>query len=450
MIGPIATNSGNVDNIIVEINGYRLNHTDYSITIDQTNATDLVPGEKYIITSLGNTDWHDITGITTRTYKIGDEITVADEVIGTGTGIAYAMNSQSTLTITASLSAGDLIAVTTFNDTKRQYFKTDTSTTMRTYNINSFLEFTKDNVSLLLTENAGFIIGNTVCILSTRTEIDPANTYTVTFSATDIIGSTTYYRYELSADNSGYPESYSNYQGDAYLTLATKSLSITQSFKNFEKIGTTTHFTPEFAERSIVSVNGKKVDPNKIRSVIDYVLDTNSNTYVPIHTYVYLVTPISAGQNVIITSMCANPTPNETSYTINVDKHGKGAIYGTNVTDRSWLLQDLTLYDDIIYVKDVYMVISDKNIVDINGEKIRYTTVDTVTNTLSGLTRGVQGTGPLKVQEINSYIYGVSSRNTLDQTYYNQVWNSKNYTKKGDPLQLTVSDPVAFLKLGLI
>jgi hypothetical protein len=448
LIGPIATNSGNVDNIIVEINGFRLNHTDYSIAIDQTNATDLVVDQKYIITSLGDTDWNDVTGITTRTYKIGDEITVAS--VGSGTGIAYAMNSQATLTITASLSTGDLVAVTTFNDTKRQYFKTDTSTLMRTYNISSFLEFTKDNVSLLLTENAGFAIGNTVCILSTIEEIDPANTYTVTFTTTDVIGPTTYYRYELSADNSGYAESYNNYQGDAYLTLATKRLSITQSFKNFEKIGTTTHFTPEFAKRSIVSIDGKKVDSNKIRSVIDYALDSNSNTYVPIHTYIYLVTPITTGQNVIVTSMCANPTPNETSYTINVDKHGNGNIYGTNITDRSWLLQDLTLYDDIIYVNDVSMVVGDRNIVEINGEKIRYTTVDTVNNTLSGLTRGVQGTGPLKIQAINSYIYGVSSKNTLDQTYYNQIWNSKNYSTKGDPLQLTVSDPVAFLKLGVI
>ena len=391
LIGPVATHSGNADNMIVEVNGLRLNKTDYSVNLT---------------------------------------------------------NNQ--LTITASLSAGDLVAVTTFNDTKRQFFKTDTSTTMRTYSINSFLEFTKDNVSLLLTENAGFAVGNTVCILSTTEEIDPANTYTVTFGTTEVIGLTTYYRYELSADNSGYPESYNNYEGDAYLTLAIKSLSVTQSFKNFERTGDTTHFTPQFAERSMVSIDGKKVDSNKIRSVIDYALDTNSNKYIPIQTYIYLVTPINAGQNVMITSMCANPTPNETSYTITVDKHGKGSIYGTNITDRSWLVTALTLYDDIIYVKDVSMVIGDKNIVEINGEKIRYSTIDTVANTLSGLTRGIQGTSPLEIHEVNYYIYGVSSKNTLAQTYYDEVWNSKNYSTRGDPLQLTVSDPVAFLKLGVI
>jgi hypothetical protein len=391
LVGPAATHSGNADNMIVEVNGLRLNKTDYSVNLT---------------------------------------------------------NNQ--LTITASLSAGDLIAATTFNDTKRQFFKTDTSTTMRTYNISSFLEFTKGNVSLLLTENAGFTSGNVVTILSTRKEIDPANAYTVTFSATEIIGLITYYRYELSAVNTGYPESYNNYEGDAYLTLATKSLSVTQSFKNFERTGTTTHFTPQFAERSMVSIDGKKVDSNKIRSVIDYALDTNSNKYIPIQTYIYLVTPIGAGQNVMITSMCANPTPNETSYTITVDKHGKGSIYGTNITDRSWLVTALTLYDDIIYVNDVSMVIGDKNIVEINGEKIRYATIDTEVNTLSGLTRGVQGTSPLEIQEINSYIYGVSSKNTLSQTYYDEIWNSKNYSTRGDPLQLSVSDPVAFLKLGVI
>jgi hypothetical protein len=241
-----------------------------------------------------------------------------------------------------------------------------------------------------------------------------------------------------------------NYEGDAYVTLATKSLSVTQSFKNFEKTGATTHFTPEFAKRSIVSIDGKKIDPNQIRSVIDYQLDTNSNTYIPVHTYIYLVTPIAAGQNVIVTSMCANPTPNETSYTINVDKHGNGNIYGTNITDRTWLLQDLTLYDDIIYVKDVTKVESDKNVVEINGEKIRYTTINYTDNTLSGLTRGIQGTGPLSIQATNSYIYGISSNNSLDPTYYNQVWNSKNYSSKGDPIQLTSSDPVAFLKQGII
>jgi hypothetical protein len=68
---------------------------------------------------------------------------------------------------------------------------------------------------------------------------------------------------------------------------------------------------------------------------------------------------------------------------------------------------------------------------------------------VSGLTRGVEGTGIRLVHPVYSYAYGISAAKQLDASYYFKSWNTKNYTDKGDPLQLSNSYPVKFLELGI-
>jgi hypothetical protein len=86
------------------------------------------------------------------------------------------------------------------------------------------------------------------------------------------------------------------------------------------------------------------------------------------------------------------------------------------------------------------------NLIYINGEQIRYTTVNFDENTLSGLQRGANGTG--KQTYIPEYmtVYSVLSSNMLPELYNNFSWNSFNYNLvAGDPLQISTTYPANFL-----
>ena len=114
------------------------------------------------------------------------------------------------------------------------------------------------------------------------------------------------------------------------------------------------------------------------------------------------------------------------------------------------LAQNLYVTDNVVYFNDVSKVVTESTkVITINGEKIRFTTVDYVANTVSGLTRGIEGTGIVTLHTQNSYVYGLSVEKQLDSQYYYRSWNTKNYTTRGDPLQLSNSYPVRFLELGI-
>jgi hypothetical protein len=86
------------------------------------------------------------------------------------------------------------------------------------------------------------------------------------------------------------------------------------------------------------------------------------------------------------------------------------------------------------------------NLIYINGEQIRYTTVNFDDNTLSGLQRGVNGTGKLTYIPKFTTVYGILSSNMLPELYNNFSWNSFNYNLvNGDPLQISTTDPANFL-----
>ena len=63
------------------------------------------------------------------------------------------------------------------------------------------------------------------------------------------------------------------------------------------------------------------------------------------------------------------------------------------------------------------------DVVVINSERIRFNNIDYTNNTLSGLTRGIQGTGPQDVQPTYSHIFSLIPTNKLFGTYYYQVWD---------------------------
>jgi hypothetical protein len=86
------------------------------------------------------------------------------------------------------------------------------------------------------------------------------------------------------------------------------------------------------------------------------------------------------------------------------------------------------------------------NLIYINGEQIRYTTVDFVENTLSGLQRGANGTGKQTYIPKYATVYSILSSNMLPDLYIGFSWNSFNYNLvDGDPLQISTTYPANFL-----
>lgn len=86
------------------------------------------------------------------------------------------------------------------------------------------------------------------------------------------------------------------------------------------------------------------------------------------------------------------------------------------------------------------------NLIYINGEQIKFSQVDLTTNTLSGLSRGVNGTGAQDYVPPYVNVYGLLPTNKLPETEYNQIWNSYTYNQVlGDPLQISTTESARFL-----
>lgn len=88
------------------------------------------------------------------------------------------------------------------------------------------------------------------------------------------------------------------------------------------------------------------------------------------------------------------------------------------------------------------------NTINIDGEIITFKKVNTKTNIISGITRGVNGSGARKMHTEYTMVYGVKLTNTLFNYYYNRTWNSEEYSAEGDPLQISDSFPANFLQVG--
>jgi hypothetical protein len=86
----------------------------------------------------------------------------------------------------------------------------------------------------------------------------------------------------------------------------------------------------------------------------------------------------------------------------------------------------------------------------VNGEQIKFTQVDEANNTLSGLTRGANGTGEQTFIPKYSEVYSLLASNQMSEVYYNETWNSYVYnTVLGDPLQISITSPAEFLRTNI-
>ena len=90
------------------------------------------------------------------------------------------------------------------------------------------------------------------------------------------------------------------------------------------------------------------------------------------------------------------------------------------------------------------------NLVYINGEQIKFTSVDLDANSLSGLQRGTNGTGTQTYIPLYTEVFGILSTNLMPTPDYTLTWNSYVYNSvDGDPLQISETDPAIFLNTDI-
>jgi hypothetical protein len=84
------------------------------------------------------------------------------------------------------------------------------------------------------------------------------------------------------------------------------------------------------------------------------------------------------------------------------------------------------------------------NLIETNGERISFTELDPITNTISGITRNVQYTVTTSHKKYD-FVYSLSPSRKLSPATYNQHWNSSDYVDLGDPLQISSTEAAVFL-----
>lgn len=110
------------------------------------------------------------------------------------------------------------------------------------------------------------------------------------------------------------------------------------------------------------------------------------------------------------------------------------------------LAPTLEIYSGVSAGDSLTITVIEGNLIYINGEQIKFTSVDLENNTLSGLQRGTNGTGEQAVIPLYSEVYGKLSANRMTNVEYSEVWNSYDYnTTAGDPLQISNTSPAVFL-----
>jgi hypothetical protein len=84
------------------------------------------------------------------------------------------------------------------------------------------------------------------------------------------------------------------------------------------------------------------------------------------------------------------------------------------------------------------------NVIITNGEKIQFSELDPVANTISGLIRNIQHTVTTTHKQYD-FVYGLGPSRKLNPATYNQSWSSSNYVGLGDPLQISKTTAAVFL-----
>lgn len=158
-----------------------------------------------------------------------------------------------------------------------------------------------------------------------------------------------------------------------------------------------------------------------------------------------VITSIQDGDEIVV-GLSANKRDISSISVFNISTNQE-----VSTTDFRLAIEDMSpvlkINDSVVSLGDsLEITILEGTTMFISGEQIGFTTVDFNTNTISGLKRGINGTITQLVIPVNTQVYGLLEKDKLNDSEYNKVWNSFNYSASGDPLQLSNTPAAEFLK----
>ena len=289
------------------------------------------------------------------------------------------------------------------------------------------------------------------------------------------------------------------YPNEAEFVLATATGNVNVS--QFQQVN---------VDRLWVTVNGYRVPSSKLK--------------INLYNNLSILTEMTTGDIVTITSMMPTATPNEQVYQLNVNTSNEAAVYRAETQTRTWLVQPLYNTQDIIYLNDAsritdtitqvvtlsapingiysagltankntichisvynnttstlldadyyYVEIEDLapilkitdgvstgdsvtintvigRVLFINGEYIGFAECNLADNTVTMLSRGINGTGEQTYHPLYSEVFGMIPTNRMSDVNYAKTWNSYIYNPiYGDPLQISQTSGANFLRVDI-
>ena len=132
------------------------------------------------------------------------------------------------------------------------------------------------------------------------------------------------------------------------------------------------------------------------------------------------------------------------TFRLNINKDGKQTVERVPNVRLTALASPLLMGDTVINLVNAAAFV-DGNQLLIDGEKIYYSVVDLATNTLSGLWRGINGTGQHDMHDLGTTVAAISPQDHLPDFYIDRDWSGHHDIVYGDSLQLSNTAPALFL-----
>ena len=317
-----------------------------------------------------------------------------------------------TLTLTIGALLNDIVAVTSYNLTDRQYLNTQyitTTTSSSTFTIDSV--FDQANLDRLWVTVNGYRIPSSSLELTGPKLLD----ILIPIVSGDVVIIT------------------------SMMPTATPNQLVYMQM--VDKNGTQAVFRANSLTRTWLTSDLQNIDEviyvEDVTKLTETIIQYETAPAVILNT---MSIPIDADKTMISQIIVYNNTTSETidplDYYIEFDPVDLSPI----------LVIDYPITPAITTGDSLTITIIQGNLIYINGEQIRFASVDFDNNTLLGIQRGVNGTAEQENIPKYTEVYSLLSSNKLANTYINQSWNSFNYNPiEGDPLQISTTDAANFL-----
>jgi hypothetical protein len=311
------------------------------------------------------------------------------------------------ITFANNVSPDDIVAITTFNDTTRQYLKTSVSTSIKTTPI-KFVSLTGTTGTLVFENDPDLTDSDEVVISGVFGSTELNNNFYYVKDVTSVINDGDYH-FELFNDSAltlpVYSTELSTYTYGGFIRLTTDIITV----PSYTVPITKDPLLYTNGERTWITLNGKRINPKNIDFImpatfVGSIQDTTltienvifgnirvgqtitgsniaPNTVIVSYetglggagTYTVNISqiaptneikviqdnnliinePIQESDELIITTMVSGASPNEMTYNLTITKNSEQIVTRTNLNDRTWLTEDFYSFNNEIKVNDV-------------------------------------------------------------------------------------------------